>query len=262
MSASQEELGVTGIPGSSVLAEGRRFLVKRAENENEINAALQLRYCVFKEEQGRLASNSDTVDRDRFDSRSAHLLVIEQSSGRVVGTCRLHSGTSAQQNGGFYSEQEFRFMELPEKRSGILEVGRSCVAREFRNGSVAALLWTGLAEVCRRLKVEYMLGCASLEHTDCSLARGIYRKLLALQMVTQTPRAVARRGYHLTAGETAVLDDAAFVRALPPLLKGYLRVGAKICGEPAFDRTFGSIDLPVWFDFVNLPEKYIRHFRV
>ena len=81
-------------------------------------------------------------------------------------------------------------------------------------------------------------------------------------MVTRSPHAVARRGYHLTSGETAVLDDASFVRALPPLLKGYLRVGAKICGEPAFDRTFGSIDLPVWFDFVNLPEKYIRHFRV
>ena len=261
MYTDKKDLCVTGIPGPAVLSEGRRFLVKRAESEQELNGALQLRYRVFKSEQGRLSSCGENLDFDRFDSKSAHLLVIERESGAVVGTYRLHSGNAAA-NGGFYSEQEYRFSGFPEKRSGILEVGRSCVAPEFRNGSVVALLWTGLAEVCRRCKVEYMLGCASLEHTDSVLARGIYRKLLELQLVTKSPYAVVRRGYHLTAGETAVLDDASFARALPPLLKGYLRVGAKICGEPAFDRTFGSIDLPVWFDFVNLPEKYIRHFRV
>ncbi|MBR1951234.1 MAG: GNAT family N-acetyltransferase [Lentisphaeria bacterium] len=261
MFTCKEDLCVTGIPGPAVLSEGRRFLVKRAENDRELDGALQLRYRVFKGEQGRLSSCCENLDVDCFDSRSAHLLVIERDSGTVVGTYRLHSGSVAG-NGGFYSEQEYRFSGLPENRSGILELGRSCVAPEFRNGAVVALLWAGLAEVCRRCKVEYMLGCASLEHTDSVLARGIYRKLLDLQMVTRSPYAVARRGYHLTAGETAVLDDSAFARALPPLLKGYLRVGAKICGEPAFDRTFGSIDLPVWFDFVNLPEKYIRHFRV
>ena len=261
MFTCKEDLCVTGIPGPAVLSEGRRFLVKRAENDRELDGALQLRYRVFKGEQGRLSSCCENLDVDCFDSRSAHLLVIGRDSGTVVGTYRLHSGSVAG-NGGFYSEQEYRFSGLPENRSGILELGRSCVAPEFRNGAVVALLWAGLAEVCRRCKVEYMLGCASLEHTDSVLARGIYRKLLDLQMVTRSPYAVARRGYHLTAGETAVLDDSAFARALPPLLKGYLRVGAKICGEPAFDRTFGSIDLPVWFDFVNLPEKYIRHFRV
>ena len=262
MDTAVKELCATGIPGSAVLTEGRRFLVKRAENEEEINEALRLRCRVFKEEQGRLADSSSLIDTDDFDSTSAHLLVIEKESCAVVGTYRLRSGHAASDGSGFYSEQEYRFFGLPAKRSGILEIGRSCVASEYRNGSVVALLWAGLAEVCRRCKVEYMLGCASLELKDFAVARGVYRKLLEKNLVADFPRAVSRRGYRLGPGETAVLSEEEFLRALPPLLKGYLRVGAKVCGEPAFDRTFGSIDLPVWFDFVNLPEKYIRHFRV
>ena len=258
----QNDLYCADMPGSAVLAEGRRYLVKKAETAEEIQEAQSLRYRVFKSEQGRLPACESGKDADFFDTGSIHLLVLEKEHRNVVGTSRMRSGSCAGNCSGLYSGQEYRFSGLEERLPRTFEVGRSCVDPEFRNGAVVAMLWAGIAEVHNRLKFDYMLGCASLEHNDCSLARGIYRKMLELQLVTSSPHAVVRRGSHLLPGETAVLDDSAFQKSLPPLLKGYLKIGAKICGEPAYDRDFNSIDFPIWFDFVNLPEKYIRHFKV
>ena len=262
MVGTKEESCTAGIPGPSVLTGGNRFLVKIAESENEVRAAQLLRYRIFREEQGRLKNCRIHCDRDEFDCRCAHLLVVDKNTASVLGTARLHFGKNLPPGGGFYSEQEFRFSGLTDKKSQILEVGRSCVAPQWRNGAVVALLWAGIAEVRRRMRFDYMLGCASLEQTDFSLARGIYRKMVEKKLVTSSPHGAVRRAYHLLPSPSMVLDDEKFQAVLPPLLKGYLRLGAKICGEPAFDRKFGSIDFPVWFDFINLPEKYCRHFKV
>ena len=258
-----EVFQTTEIPGPAVLTEGERFLVKSAENPAEIRQAQRLRFRVFKEEQGRLdALTGDDCESDVFDATCAHILIVDRKDGSVVGTCRLRAGSCIRKKEGFYSAREYRFSGLEPYVEKTVELGRSCVAPEFRNGSAAALLWTGLAECRKRMAFNYMLGCASLEHNDFPLARALFRKMTEKGLVTEAPRAVVRRGFRLPPGETARDQDDRLLKTLPPLFKGYLRIGAKICGAPAFDREFGSIDFPVWFDFINLPDKYCRHFKV
>lgn len=253
---------------SAVLVENRKFLIKLAETPEEVEQALRLRYEVFKLEQGRLYVLDGTaaaVDRDEFDGKCMHLLVIDRVAGRVVGTYRMQSGgTACAPDGvGFYSEREFRIDGLRPLAGTVFEVGRSCVAPEFRNGSVVAMLWAGIGEVRRRFGFRYMLGCVSLEHTDARIGWRIYDALRANGLIGGGVHAVPRPAFLLERPEDGEApDDALLRRELPPLFKGYLRIGAKICGEPALDREFGSIDFLCWFDFERLPEKYTRHFNI
>ena len=135
-----------------VLVEKENFLVKFAENESEIEDALRLRYNVFMEEQGHLAGqeHSGAIDVDEFDQYCLHLIIVERSRNEVIGTYRVHPGAVAQQGLGFYSAQEFKIPELEQIAARAVEVGRSCVKPEFRNGAVVALLWLSIsAGVCK-----------------------------------------------------------------------------------------------------------------
>lgn len=125
---------------SSVLAEQENFRLKLAESPAEVEAALRLRYRVFKEEQGRLANCCGGIDRDRFDRYCRHLLVVDKATENVVGTYRVLSGGGAASAGNFYSEEEFSIRGLQAIRHEVCEVGRSCVAPEFRSGAVVGLL--------------------------------------------------------------------------------------------------------------------------
>lgn len=248
---------------SPVLVENRRFLIKIAENRPEIEAAMRLRYQVFKIEQGRMAGVPGIgLDRDEYDEYCRHLLVIDRSAGRVIGTYRMQPGTVAAAGIGFYSEREYRFGGLHELMPQVFEVGRSCVAPEYRSGAAVALLWAGIAEFRRRCGFRYMLGCVSLEHTDAAIGWGLYHWLEREGRIGRLVSAVPRSGFELPLPEGGVSELAEPVKALPPLFKGYLRIGAKFCGVPALDREFGSIDFPVWFDFESVPERYARHFNV
>ena len=260
---------------SAVLMENRRFIVKLADTPAEVEQALHLRYEVFKLEQGRLAEldgSAGQIDRDEFDAKCLHLLVIDRESGRVAGTYRMQAGerACAPDGGGFYSEREFEIPVLREFAPHVFEVGRSCVAPEFRNGAAVAMLWSGIGAVRRRFGFRYMLGCVSLEHTDGRIGWRIYdilkERRLFCREVTATPRPAYRLERPQPSAEdgtkTEAEQEAFLQRELPPLFKGYLRIGAKICGEPALDSGFGSIDFLIWFDFEQLPEKYVRHFNV
>ncbi len=254
---------VTRIKGPPVLAECSRFLIKLAETPEEIAGAQQLRYDVFKLEQGRMPGFTGCVtDADRYDELCVHLLVVEKSSGRIVGTYRICDGAVAKAAGGFYSDGEFEISGLAPLADRVFELGRSCVAPEFRSGAVVGLLWAGVAAVYRRRKFDYMIGCVSLEHTNCAIGWAVYRELVGRNLVTDQVHAVPLPDFRLEDVPAAELAPADLNREFPPLLKGYLRIGAKICGLPALDRKFGSIDFPIWFDFLNLPEKYARHFNV
>ena len=247
-------------PGPAVLAESSRFVVKLAENRDEILLAQKLRYDVFKLELGRLNNLGGNLDRDQFDDYYAHLLVIDKPVSRVVGTYRMALGRSLPAGVGFYSEQEFVISGLDRLGDRVLELGRSCVAPEFRSGAVVAMLWAGLAAVHRRADFDYMLGCVSLEHTRRSVGWAIYEDFLARNQLSAGISAEPRRGWRLPHPARRSREPVSL--ELPPLFKGYLRCGARICGPPALDREFGSIDFLVWFDFKNLPGKYIRHFNV
>lgn len=270
-----------------VLAEQEHFRLKLAETPAEVAAAQKLRYRVFKQEQGRLAGCSDGIDRDRFDRYCRHLIVTEKERGRIVGTYRVLSGTGAAAAGGFYSEEEFEVYGLRQLGGEVCEVGRSCVDPEFRSGAVVALLWSGLGALRRRPEpghgwlhrcrgagrrcsektaFNYLFGCVSLEDRNPVAALALHEYFRRNGMVSARLQAVPRPGFELDRipreevmryfGEHGKLME----RTLPPLFRGYLKLGARICGAPAYDREFGTIDFLILLDMHEMPERYARRF--
>lgn len=150
-------------------SNNKRFSVRLAESTQEVEQCLRLRYRVFAQEMGaRLSSNDEGLDRDRFDEFCKHLVVFDNSSGKVIATTRLLVSEDAKASGYFYSETEFN-LELILKQPGrFLEVGRTCIEPDCRKGAVLAILWQGIADVVLREKVDFLIGCASisLSHGD------------------------------------------------------------------------------------------------
>jgi len=257
----------------AVLADGEHFLIKVAETSGEIAQAQQLRYDVFKEEQGRLGSISAAqeaarIDADVFDNFCLHLVVVEKASGRIVGTYRVHPGCVARIGIGFYSSGEYDIDGLDAYADDVIEYGRSCVAPEYRHGAVVSLLWAGIGELHSRSRKRYLMGCVSLETINPLIGYAVYHHALG-QVTPTVPAPVCgrpRREFRMSIPEQAAIDGyieghrEELIREMPPLLKGYLRLGAHIIGAPALDRDFGSIDMLFWLDLAQLPQRYARHF--
>jgi putative hemolysin len=251
----------------SVLAERDQFQIKLADSGKEIEMAQRLRFEVFNLEQGKglISAESEKLDRDEFDEYCLHLIVVEKKSGLIVGTYRMHPGVVASSGIGFYSSREYNIDGLDKIAEDTIEMGRSCVSPEYRNGAVVALLWAGIAEILKRSKLRYLLGCVSLETTEPAVGWALYEhfkernNLSGVLMATPTeeftlPQPDAGRVQELLNNRRNLLH------MIPPLFKGYLRLGVGICGAPALDKEFGSIDFLVLLDHARLPEKYFRHF--
>ncbi len=250
-----------------VIQEAGPFVVKLAENTAEVEQALQLRYRVFNLEQGKgLDSAADSgMDADEFDEVCLHLIVVEKEAARVVGTYRLHLGLVAGQEKGFYSAREFDIAGIGQIGAQCLELGRSCVDPEFRHGAAVSLLWQGVGEVLMRSRLRYLLGCVSLETIDPVIGWALHQHLVHKDGACPELVAAPRPGFVLPSASTAEVEAAiaqgGLLRHIPPLFKGYLRLGAKICGEPAIDREFGTIDFLILVDTSQLPTRYRRHFN-
>ncbi|MDZ4201583.1 MAG: GNAT family N-acyltransferase [Gallionella sp.] len=234
----------------------RRLISSLARNETEIEEAQRLRYKVFAEEMGAtLASASEGIDRDIFDKHCEHLLVRESSANRVVGTYRILSPAQAQKIGGYYSQTEFDLTRLLHLSDRIVEVGRSCVHRDYRDGATITQLWAGLAQYMQKSGAEYLIGCASISMADGGhVAASIYRKLHRIYGAPIEYSVFPRCPLPLHA-LNPYLDAP-----IPPLLKGYLRLGAYICGEPAWDPEFNTADLFILLPMSRLSERYAKHF--
>lgn len=247
-----------------VLFESENFLIKLAENPEERLLAQKLRYRVFREEQGRLEDiDSDGVDQDAFDEYCLHLLVMERKKGEIVGTYRIHPGKIAPKKLGFYSATEYELKGIDLIAESSIEMGRSCVASEYRNGAVVALLWNGIAELQRRNFTQYLFGCVSLENKDRGIAWALFDYFERKNLVDyQRLRGVAKEHVRMDkiTDKIGKMTDQELLSYLPPLFKGYLRLGVKICGEPVYDSEFGSIDFLILLDFMAIPDKYRRHF--
>lgn len=251
-----------------ILAEGKRYCAGLAADSGERCAAYRLRHRVFCAELGRLrgaAGNSGDREHDAFDDACEQLIVVERDSGGTVGCYRLmrpggNGGNGG--NGGFASEREFEFRGLAAIAPEAVELGRSCIAPEHRNGAVIALLWAGLGALHRAWRFRYLFGCVSFAPEEAASAVGWRRRAEREGRVFGPVSAVPRPGFEPTAADFGVENsgDGGPLRA-PPLFKGYWRLGAMLMGEPACDREFGSVDLPIVLDFVRLPQKYARHFR-
>lgn len=240
----------------SLSDEKRKLSVHLAQSNSEVREAQRLRYRVFADEMGaRLQGNEPGIDEDLFDPYCDHLVVTEEDTGEVLGTYRILSGQTAKRLGCFYSETEFDLTRLAHLREQAVELGRSCVHPEYRSGVVIALLWSGLAQYMQQHGYDYILGCASMSMLDGGhSAAAAYRRLSEGHLSPPEYRAFPRcpLPWHK-------LDSAA-APVIPPLIKAYLRVGAWICGEPAWDPDFNTADLLMLLPFSRVDQRYARHF--
>jgi putative hemolysin len=231
-----------------------RYHVSLAVDDNEIREAQRLRYQVFAEEMGaHLASVLPGHDIDLHDPYCDHLLVRELAGGEVVGTYRILPPDAAKRVGSYYSEQEFDLTRLHFLRPRMAELGRSCVHPAHRSGAVLARLWAGLADYMTRYGYEYLVGCASIGMADGGhIAASVHRQLAARHLAPIEWRATPRTRLPIES-----LDDGQNA-ALPPLIKGYTRLGAMVCGEPAWDSDFNTADLLLLLPMAQLNRSYAR----
>lgn len=248
-----------------VIHETEQFVLKLAENDQEVEKTLRLRYEVFNLERGKGLKSSDLsgIDRDEFDDYCLHLTVFDKKSGDALGTYRIHFGDIAYKAMGFYSSREYKIEGLDKIVNNCIEVGRTCVTPEFRTGSAVALLWSGIKKLLIRSKARFLLGCVSLESTNPLDGWGLYEYLKMKDLISDLLTAVPQKEFILEKPanyDVSKMDLEQYGKKLPPLFKGYLRMGSKICGEPALDNEFGTIDYLILLDTKFLAERYARHF--
>jgi putative hemolysin len=237
-------------------AEPQRLTVGLAQTPSEVEAAQRLRYQVFAGEMGaRLPSANELIDRDIFDAYCEHLVVRDNHNDKVVGTYRILSPAQAKAIRSYYSETEFDMTHLLHLRENMVEVGRSCVHPDYRDGATIAQLWGGLADYMITRQHNYLIGCASISMADGGhYAASVYSKLHKLHEAPAEYRVFPRNPLPLDQ-----LDNTLEV-IIPPLIKGYLRLGAYICGEPAWDADFNTADLFILLPLSRLNAKYARRF--
>jgi putative hemolysin len=236
-------------PSPDIAFELGNYHVRLAETHDEREAACRLRFAVFNLELGEgLASSWRTgLDQDRFDLVCDHLIVEDRSCGQVVGTYRMQSGVTAFENLGYYTEQEFDVTPYRNIRSQVLELGRASIHREHRTSEVLMLLWRGIAQYARSCGLRYLIGCSSLNSRDPQEGWSLYRQLG--DFLTDEPlRTRPQPAFALP----PCLDKATPPVKVPRLLRTYIAVGARICGQPAWDREFGTIDFLTLLDLAHL----------
>ena len=230
--------------------------VTLAKSAFEVREAQRLRYQVFVEECGaRLESPTVGIDEDEFDSACEHLIVRDQDTDQVVGTYRILTSWKAKELGRFYSESEFDLTKLRPLLPRVVEVGRSCIHPDYRRGGVITLLWAGLARFMLTGGYEYLMGCASISLADGgSSATEAYLSLRREHLSPEYWRVTPHRPFPVAPG--IVVGKP----ILPPLIKGYVRLGAYICGEPAWDQQFNTADLFMLLPMSRMDQRYARHF--
>ena len=231
-----------------------------ARHQDEVREAQRLRYQVFALEMGaRLARGLPGHDVDLFDDYCEHLLVRDAANGQVIGTYRVLTPAQAKRAGSTYSDIEFDLVRLRTLRERMVELGRSCVHADYRHGGVILALWGALAEFMARNQLDTMIGCASIPMQHQGVAGGhaaasIWRQLRQTHLAGIEHRVTPRLALPVEQ------LDASLDVAPPALIKGYLRLGAKVLGAPAWDPDFNTADLPMMMRIADLPARYRQHF--
>jgi len=233
-----------------------RFAVTISRDRAVVEDAQRLRYRVFGEELGaRLASGGRAIDEDEFDRHCDHLVVRDLLSSRAVGTYRILPAESARAMGGYYTEREFDLGRLAPLRPRMAELGRTCVDPASRSGAVMLLMWSALAKYMVDSGHRHLIGCASIGLGGGARgAASVFRRLAADGMGPEEHRVFPRIPLPLDRHETGVQAG------VPPLVKGYLGLGAWVCGEPAWDRDFDCADVPMLLALERLDARFVRHF--
>lgn len=263
---------------SKLRVERGPLVLRLAQGEDEIRACQQLRYRVFYDELGARADEVARVaqsDADHFDGICDHLVVVHTGAssdpaairlddGELIGTYRLLRQEVAEASGGFYTQGEFDIAPLIAAHPGLrfLELGRSCVLKPFRTKPVVELLWQGIWNYVRAHDLHVMLGCASLEGTDPD------QHALALSFLAQNAvpppewrvRALPERYVDMNRLPPGAVDAKTVLRQLPPLVKGYLRLGCYIGEGAVIDHQFNTVDVLIVLPVSAINERYFAHF--
>jgi putative hemolysin len=248
--------------GNPFLLRDNGLELRLASSRFERIEAQRLRFEVFNLELqlGLASSLASGLDQDAHDGHCDHLLVVDTDRDRLVGTYRLLPFDRVP-SFGFYSESEFDLTNV--KRSGLrpLELGRSCVALEYRDGRVISLLFRGIVEYLRRCQADALMGCVSILGTDLPKIGAIQAMLSGRFLSDPGLRVTPRRGFDVPPMPwSAPVDETSAFRSLPPLFRGYLHLGAKVCGPPAYDRQFGTTDYFVLARMRDIVGRYSRRF--
>lgn len=244
----------TAIPGAD---PGVTYRARLTASESDVRAAQALRFEVFNIElnEGLPESWQTRRDADRFDASCDHLIVEHTKTGKVVGTYRLQTGAMAAKGAGYYSAQEFDFAPYEPIRGELVELGRACVHQDHRKANVLSLLWRGIAAYARERQARYLIGCSSLTSQDPAFGHAMFRRLAANHLAAENLRTSPLPAHVLPDSEP--LADCP---KPPRLLESYLAVGAKICGPPAIDREFGTIDFLTLIDLWTMPATVASRF--
>lgn len=263
---------------SDIRVERGGLVLRLAQGPDEIRACQRLRYRVFYEELGAKAdadAEASRIDADSFDGFCDHLAVVKTDGGNpgqaillddgeLVGTYRLLRQNAAEAHGGFYTQAEFDIAPVIKAHPDLrfLELGRSCVLRPYRTKPVVELLWQGIWNYVRRHGIDVMIGCASLEGTDAS-EHDVALSFLA-QNAAAPPqwrvRALTGRYVEMNRVAPAALNPKEALRRLPPLIKGYLRLGCYIGDGAVIDRQFNTIDVLIVLPVSAINARYFSHF--
>lgn len=227
-----------------------------ARHGDDVRQAQRLRFDVFTGELGvRLRTPLPNHDVDRYDEFCEHLLVRHAESGQVVGTYRALTPTQARRAGSTYAESEFDLAPLAPLRARMLELGRSCVHPQHRQGAVLLALWGALAEFMASNDLDTMIGCASISLAPGpQFAAGIWNRIRQTHMASSAWRITPRKPLPLPGEEQLLAMDG----EPPALIRGYLRLGARVLGPPAWDPHFNTADLPLLVRLADLPARYRR----
>src|SRR6266853_5159370 len=233
-----------------VVSSPIHYVTRLAQTMEEVRAAQSLRFQVFNLElnEGLEQSYATGLDEDPFDAVCDHLIVEHLPSATIVGTYRLQTGRNAAACRGYYCAQEFEFQVFEPLRAEMIELGRACVHPQHRNLVVLGLLWKGIADYARQHGGRYLFGCSSITSQDPSEGASAYTDLCRRHLAP-----LELRTRPLAAFDCSLNQLAAEPVKIPKLLRAYLTLGAKICGPPALDCQFKTIDFLTLLDLETMP---------
>jgi putative hemolysin len=244
---------------TSEIAEGR-YLAKLAQTPAEVESALRLRYEVFNVELSAAPNKKMALglDFDEYDAGCKHLIIVDKATGQTIGTYRINSIEAAGNVSGFYASNEFSLEDLPpEILPQAFEVGRACIKREHRNSKVLFLLLKALLHYLKQSNKRYFFGCCSVFTQDSTIGAKVFQQIEREGHLHPTICVRPRPKRAFPINKFFAATDRI---ELPSLFNIYLKMGVKICGAPAIDREFGTVDFFVIFHLRAMSEKYKRMF--
>lgn len=236
----------------------RRYTIKFAKTEQEVEAAQRLRYHVFKEELERNFHFENGIDKDKYDEHAHHLIVVHNESDSIIGTYRLQSYEQAMVGNGFTTGVRFKLNQLPDSvLKNAVEVGRACISEKHRSGRVLFLLWKGLAGYLEHFNKRYLFGYAALESKKPQVALQTLEYLKQHNHLHPEYHIEPKKEYQLERNEKMPQTDEIDI---PPLFQNYLDVGCTVCGGPSYDRNLNLLHFVILLDVDDISESTRKMF--